>query len=77
MFKTLERLVLWRLEDTALKHNPMHKNQHAFRRGHSTEIPLSELTNYIEQAFINKEYVVSVFLDIIGAFNNVSHQAME
>jgi hypothetical protein len=77
MFKTLERLVLWRLEDTALKQNPMHKNQHAFRRGHSTEIPLSELTNFIEQAFINKEYVVSVFLDIIGAFNNVSHQAME
>jgi hypothetical protein len=44
MFKTLERLVLWRLEDTALKNNPMHKNQHAFRRGHSTEIPLSELS---------------------------------
>jgi ribonuclease HI len=76
MFKTLERLVLWRLEDTALKQHPMHKNQHAFRRGHSTEIPLSELTHYVEQAFVNKEYVISVFLDIIGAFNNVSHEAI-
>jgi hypothetical protein len=53
MFKTLERLVLWQLEATTFKTKPMHKNQHAFRRGHSTEIPLSKLTNFVEQCFSN------------------------
>jgi ribonuclease HI len=72
----MERLVLWNLEDTTLKLKPIHRNQHAFRRGHSTEIPLSKLTNFVEQAFINKEYAVCIFLDIIGAFNNVTHQAI-
>jgi hypothetical protein len=72
----MERLVLWRLEETTFKIHPIHRNQHAFRRGHSTEIPLSKLTNFVEQAFINKEYAVCVFLDIIGAFNNVTHTAI-
>jgi hypothetical protein len=72
----MERLVLWHLENTTFKNKPLHRNQHAFRRGHSTEIPLSKLTNFVEQAFINKEYAVCIFLDIIGAFNNVTHQAI-
>jgi hypothetical protein len=76
MLKTLERLVLWRLEETTFKRFPLHKNQHAFRRGHSTEIPLSKLTNFVENAFTNKEFAVGIFLDIIGAFNNVTHQAI-
>jgi ribonuclease HI len=75
-FKTMERLVLWHLEDTTFKLKPLHKNQHAFRRGHSTDIPLSKLTNFVEQCFISKNYAVCIFLDIIGAFNNVSHQAI-
>jgi ribonuclease HI len=76
IFKTMERLVLWNLEETTFKMQPLHRNQHAFRRGHSTEIPLSKLTNFVEQAFLNKEYAVCIFLDIIGAFNNVTHQAI-
>jgi hypothetical protein len=76
IFKTMERMVLWRLEESTFKNKPLHRNQHAFRRGHSTEIPLSKLTNFVEQAFINKEYAVCIFLDIIGAFNNVTHQAI-
>jgi ribonuclease HI len=77
IFKTMERLVLWHLEDTTFKNNKtLHRNQHAFRRGHSTEIPLSKLTNFVEQCFISKHYAVCVFLDIIGAFNNVTHQAI-
>jgi hypothetical protein len=76
VLKTMERLVLWRLEGTTFKRFPLHKNQHAFRRGHSTEIPLSKLTNFVETAFTNKEYAVAIFLDIIGAFNNVTHQAI-
>jgi ribonuclease HI len=72
----MERLVLWHLEETTFKQKPVHKNQHAFRRGHSTEIPLSKLSNFVEQCFINKEYAICIFLDIIGAFNNVTHQAI-
>jgi hypothetical protein len=76
IFKTMERLVLWHLEETTFRAKPLHRNQHAFRRSHSTDIPLSKLTNFVEQCFINKEYAVCIFLDIIGAFNNVTHQAI-
>jgi hypothetical protein len=72
----MERLVLWHLEETTFRTKPLHRNQHAFRRSHSTDIPLSKLTNFVEQCFINKDYAVCIFLDIIGAFNNVTHQAI-
>jgi ribonuclease HI len=77
LFKTLERLVLWHLEDTSLKHSPLNKNQHAFRKDHSTEIPLSKLCSFIETALLRKEYAVCVFLDIEGAFDNITIDAIK
>ena len=50
LFKALEILVLWQMEDTSLKDYPIHKNQHAFRKGHSAEITISKLVSKIEKA---------------------------
>ena len=68
--KTLERLVLWHLEETALKSNPLNRNQHAFRRGYSTSSALSCAVDRIERAILRGRYALCVSLDIAGAFDN-------
>jgi retron-type reverse transcriptase len=72
LFKTLERLVYWHLEDTTLKTHPLSKQQHAFRRGFSTETALSRVINRLEKAVFNGKLAIGVFLDIKGAFDNLS-----
>ena len=71
MFKTLERLILWHLEETVLKNFSMHKNQHAFRKGRSTESALSDLVDHLESSALCGGVAVGVFLDIEGAFDNL------
>ena len=72
----MERLILWRLNDTTLKDNPLHENQHAFRAGKSTETALTALVKRIEKAFAKRRIAIGVFLDIQGAFNNVKPDAV-
>jgi ribonuclease HI len=74
LFKALERLVLWHIEETTT--DTVHHNQHAFRKGHSTEIALNKVVNKIETAFFNNEYCIGVFLDIEGAYDNIDPQAI-
>ena len=45
LFKLLEKLVYQHLLDTALKENPLHKSQHGFRRGFSTETALQNVVS--------------------------------
>jgi ribonuclease HI len=71
IFKTLERLILWHLEETVLKEFTMHKDQHAFRKGRSTESALSDTVDYLESAVLRQGVAVGVFLDIEGAFDNL------
>ena len=72
LFKVLERLVLWELEDTCLIKYPVHYNQHGFRHGSSTESALSAVVDKIEKAVLRGEYALCAFLDISGAFDNLS-----
>jgi Reverse transcriptase (RNA-dependent DNA polymerase)/Endonuclease-reverse transcriptase len=71
LFKTLERLILWHLEDTVLKEFTIHKNQHAFRKGRSTESALSDTVDHLESSALQGGIAVGVFLDIEGAFDNL------
>ncbi len=71
-FKTLERLILWNLEATTFRTNPLHERQHAFRKGHSTETALSQVVDQIEEAIYNGRQAMAVFLDIEGAFDNLN-----
>ena len=77
LFKTLEKLVLWEANNTCLVTHPMHKNQHAFRSNHSCEVALSKVITKIEKAILNGQYALGVFLDIQGAFDNITHKAIE
>jgi len=75
LFKTMERLVLWHLEESVFKDNPMHARQHAFRKDHSTELALTEVVDTIEKAILNKKTTMAIFLDIEGAFDNLNTEA--
>merc|ERR1712020_737120 len=78
MLKWMERLVLWHLEETYLDMNPLSPHQYAFREGCGTENALSRVINEIETHIHdnkNKKIVLACFLDIKGAFDNLSHES--
>jgi ribonuclease HI len=76
-FKTLEKLMLWEAEQTCLVTSPMHENQHAFRKNHSCDIALSRVVGHIEKSILNGHYTLGVFLDIQGAFDNITIDSLE
>ena len=71
MLKALERIVSWELEENYFRKKPLNKRQHAFQLGKSCDTALSEAIDYIEKGIERKQYVLGVFLDIKGAFDNV------
>jgi len=57
--------------------HPLQKNQHAYQAGKSTETALHSLVTRIERTVERQEYALGVFLDIEGAFDNVSVQSLQ
>ncbi|KAI5731173.1 hypothetical protein M8J77_005827 [Diaphorina citri] len=72
----MERLIDWCMDQDP-RTFPQNPNQHAYQPGKSTETALNELVNRIEQALKNQEITVAVFLDIAGAFDNTSINAIK
>ena len=74
--KALERMIDWDIKSyqPAVQHMP---NQYAYRAGVSTETALHALVARIERALLKGEFALAIFLDIEGAFNNVTFLAME
>ena len=56
---------------------PMHDNQHAYRKGRSTESALHQLISQIEHGHENGLITLAIFLDISGAFDCASFHALE
>lgn len=76
LLKGMERLIDRHLKDVLATSNQLHSSQHAFQQGKSTETALHEIVSHIEDTFAKKEYLIAVFLDIAGAFDNVSFDAV-
>ena len=76
LFKTMEKITSWEIQTTSLKDKSIDSRQHEFQSGSSTESALSIAANYIESG-INKPsgFVLSVFLDVAGAFDNICPKA--
>ena len=72
LLKGLEKLIDRYLRGGPLVTVPLHPRQHAFQTGKSTESALHQLVGRIEKALDAKEYVLGVFFDIEGAFDNTS-----
>ena len=71
IFKVLERVILNELDLSTFTHNPLSRDQHAFRKGSSCETALSAMVDNLEKSVLRGEYAVGVFLDIAGAFDNL------
>lgn len=76
LLKTLERLIDWFLREKIEHSNALHPAQHAFRAGRSTDSALNHLVTRLEDALVIKEFALCAYLDVEGAFNNVSFQAV-
>ncbi|XP_023311477.1 uncharacterized protein LOC111692027 [Anoplophora glabripennis] len=76
LFKTMERIVDRYLVDGALSRYPIHTNQHAYRRGRSTETALHSVTHKVEKALQYKEVVLAIFFDIEGAFDKAKTETI-
>jgi len=72
LFKVLEKLIQIYLEQQNIYPNKLTPRQHGFRPNKSTLTALSNLTNYIETNFQKNQQTIAVFLDIQGAFDNIS-----
>ena len=71
LLKTLERLVVWRMEKD-MEDFPIHAMQHGFTKGKSTDSAISNTADYIEQFLYENQHCLGVFLDISSAFDSIS-----
>ena len=58
--------------ETALKTNPLHKRQHAYRVGRSTESAISQVLNEIEKGKEKGLHTLTTFIDISSAFDRLN-----
>lgn len=74
--KWLERLVLYHLNENANLQTKLSSAQYGFRAGVSTETALHRYVQRIESSLAKKKTALGIFLDIMGAFDNVTFQSI-
>ncbi len=72
LFKILEKLIQTYLERSNIYPSKLTACQHGFRSNRSTLTALSTLLNYIESNLHHNQQTLAIFLDIQGAFDNIS-----
>ena len=75
--KWMERVILWHMETDLKIYSKLSKKQYGFKRGCSTIAATHKLVRKLEIALLNKGMALGTFLDIEGAFDNVSFVAIE
>ena len=71
--KWLERLLLYHFNDDSNLQVRFSSFQYGFRAGVSTETALHEFVRRIELSLAKKRTALGIFLDIVGAFDNITH----
>ena len=74
--KTVEKLALWNIEQTALKDRPLSSAQHAFRKNFSCDTAISSLVDKVEKLILREKMALAVFLDVQGAFDNTPYNSI-
>ncbi len=74
--KTLEKLIDRYIRDGPLSIKPIHFKQNAYQPGKSCDNALHNVVASIEEALNFKEFAIGCFIDISGAFNNITFRAI-
>ena len=74
--KILEKLVHQLLSAYLENNSLLAKEQHGFRRNHSTVHSIAQLTNYVSKKMDNKLPTLAVFIDFKKAFDCVQHPVL-
>ena len=74
--KIFERAAANQIVDFLEKNNLLNQNQHAYRKGHSTETCLFELMNDTYKNLDKKLFVAVAKLDLSKAFDSISHDLL-
>ena len=72
--KVFERTIHQQLFNHFNSNKLFYDNQYGFRRHHSTEMATLELIDRITCAMDNKQFALSIFLDLSKAFDTLDHQ---
>jgi hypothetical protein len=76
ILKILEKLIERHIRGGVLVEKPLHWYQFTYRAGMSTETALFQVVHRLEKSLKHKEVALGAFLDIKGAFDNTSFNAM-
>lgn len=76
LLKILERILDFSIR-SLFTVDKISKSQHAYLKGRSVETALHEVVKEAEKAIHHKQYSLAAFLDIEGAFNNVTTKAIK
>jgi hypothetical protein len=76
VIKTLEKIIARHIRDGVLVEKPLHHHQYAYCAGMSTGTALFQVVSRLEKSLRNKENALGAFLDIEGAFDNTSFNAI-
>uniref|UniRef100_A0A672G3Z8 Reverse transcriptase domain-containing protein n=1 Tax=Salarias fasciatus TaxID=181472 RepID=A0A672G3Z8_SALFA len=74
--KVLEKLFVIRLNKFIETYKILSPSQYGFRANHSTATALMELTEEITNAMDNKQFLVSIFVDLQKAFDTLDHEIL-
>lgn len=74
--KTLEKVICIRLINFLEKHNIFLESQRSLHKGKSTSTVLVNFLEDVYKTHDNKEVCVGLFLDLIKAFDMVSHDIL-
>ena len=71
----MERLVLYHVNEDNNVQAKLFASQYGFRAGVSTETALHEFVRRVEHCLVRKKPALGIFLDIVGAFDNVTFRS--
>ena len=71
----LERLILYHINEDNNVQAKLSASQYGFRAGVSTETALHEFVRRVEHYLVRKKPALNIFLDIVGAFDNVTFRS--
>lgn len=76
LLKLQERAILWHMQEDLKMNTLISERQYGFKRGSSTTTALHKVVHRIEKAISSKGFALGAFLDIEGAFDNLTFKAI-